>query len=103
MFKPNDNMIETLNKLFLNKSVEVKTENKYNFSISYRDIYDGVECYKRMKEIDGPQYEIFGSNGMGYTCYSLYKSPENKIYLIEVSFQTPISFMELEDDTLDTW
>lgn len=103
MFKPDDTMIATLNELFLKPSAEVKSENRYNFSISYRDVDEGNESLKRLKEVDGPQYEIFGSNGMGYTSYSLYKSAENKIYLIEVQLQTPISFMEVNDDTFTNW
>ena len=103
MLTPDKDMIDTLNKLFKKKTSMIKPENKYDFEISYRDIEYGVECYNTMKKKDGPLYEIFGECAMGFICFSLYKSSDSKIYLIEVNVNKPTYFMELSDNTLTDW
>ena len=55
--------------------------------LSRNDLLYGVNIYKKIKTISGPYYEIFGSNALGYTCYSLYKSKDGNIYIVQVNMQ----------------
>ena len=59
--------------------------------INYGNLREGREIYKLMREnepINGiiRDFIIFGEEGMGYTSYSLYKSPEDKIYCVRAAF-----------------
>ena len=76
------------------------TENIRDFAISGRDLYDGKKMYNTMKNDPNPKYEIFGSNGGGYTCFGLYKSKDQNMYIIIVSVQTPVHYVKIEDDTI---
>jgi hypothetical protein len=58
------------------------TENIRDFQISGRDLYDGKKLYNTMKDDPEPNYEIFGSNSCGYTCFYLYKSNDKNMYII---------------------
>ena len=45
------------------------------------------EIYDRMKHPDSPaEYVAFGSAGAGYHVWSLYKSADQSIYLIEMNY-----------------
>lgn len=59
-------------------------ENIRQFDIPDRDYCDGKKMYKEMKNDPNPKYEIFGSNGGGYTCFGLYKSKEQNMYIFKV-------------------
>ena len=61
------------------------TENIRDFQISGRDLYDGKKLYNTMKDDPEPNYEIFGSNSCGYTCFYLYKSNDKNMYIIVLS------------------
>jgi hypothetical protein len=74
-------------------------ENIGQFDISGRDYCDGKKMYNKMKN-DNPKYEIFGSNGGGYTCFGLYKSKDQNIYIIKVIVQIPTDYVKIEDDTI---
>ena len=76
------------------------TENIREFAISGRDLCDGKKMYNTMKNDPNPKYEIFGSNGGGYQCFGLYKSKDQNMYIIEVSVQTPVHYVKIEDDTI---
>jgi hypothetical protein len=52
------------------------------FQISGRDLYEGKKLYNTMKDNPDPNYEIFGSNSCGYTCFILYKSNDKNMYII---------------------
>jgi hypothetical protein len=54
------------------------------FDIPDRDYCDGKKMYNKMKNDPNPKYEIFGSNGGGYTCFGLYKSKEQNMYIFKV-------------------
>ena len=70
--------------------------SKYDdYSISNFDLENGKEIYERMKTEKGDIYEIFGSDALGYLCYSLFKDGKNKIYLISVSMDRLSSYCEL--------
>ena len=74
-------------------------ENIGQFDISGRDYCDGKKMYNKMKNDPNPKYEIFGSNG-GYTCFGLYKSKDQNIYIIKVIVQIPTDYVKIEDDTI---
>jgi hypothetical protein len=71
------------------------SDNIRQFGISCSDLYDGKKLYKEMKNdpSPNPKYEIFGSNSCGYTCFGLYKSKDQKMYIIEVRIQTPTNYI----------
>jgi hypothetical protein len=69
-----------------------------DFSISWSDLYMGKELYNKFKKSHNPNYEIFGSNGLGYTCFALYKSKEQNIYLIILINQSPIYYIKIENE-----
>jgi hypothetical protein len=77
-----------------------QTENIRDFAISGRDLYDGKKMYNTMKNDPNPKYEIFGSNGGGYTCFGLYKSKDQNMYIIIVRVQTPVHYIKIEDNTI---
>ena len=58
------------------------TDDLDQFKISGRDLYDGKKLYNKMKDDPEPNYEIFGSNSMGYTCFGIYKSHDKNMYII---------------------
>ena len=72
--------------------------NLFEFAISYRDLHNGKKKYNEMKKLDKVRYEIFGSNGMGYTSFGLFKSKDGKIYLIVVNIQTPTNYILIESE-----
>jgi hypothetical protein len=65
-------------------------DSPHDFSISYADLAEGQKLFYRMEQCAAPYYEIFG--GTGYNSFGLYKSSENKIYVILVDLQTPIGY-----------
>ena len=60
------------------------TEGICQFKISGKDLYDGKKLYNQMKDDPDPNYEIFGSNGNGCTCFSLFKSADKNMYIIVI-------------------
>ena len=54
-------------------------------SISTSDLKYGKQLYNRMLTEPGPDYRIIGSDGSGYICYGIYKSKEDKLYIVTVS------------------
>lgn len=59
-------------------------ENIRQFDISDRDYCDGKIMYNKMKNDPNPKYEIFGSTGGCYTCFGLYKSKHQNMYIFKV-------------------
>jgi len=78
------------------------TDGIYGMSISHKDLVSGKELYNEMKNDPKIHYEIFGSNGMGYTCFSLYKNKENQIYLIKIDGHNdnPTDFVKIENEDI---
>lgn len=76
------------------------TNNIHSFAISCGDLYNGKILYNKMVNNNKQHYEIFGSNGMGYTCFALYKSLNNSIYMIVVSIQTPTHYVLIKDNSV---
>ena len=73
------------------------------FQISDRNLYDGKQLYNTMKNDPEPNYEIFGSNGMGYTCFGLYKSNDKNIYIIVIDSHnnnTPTHYVKIENESI---
>ena len=76
------------------------SDNIGQFDISCRDYCDGKKMYNEMKNDPNPKYEIFGSNGGGYTCFGLYKSKDQNMYIIKVNVQTPTYYVKIDNDTI---
>jgi hypothetical protein len=72
--------------------------NLFEFAISYKDLYKGKKKYNEMKKLNKVTYEIFGSNGMGYISFGLYKSKDGIIYLIVVNIQTPTNYILIDNE-----
>jgi len=53
-----------------------------DFCIPYYGILEGRKIYAEIKKSKEPQYVVFHSESMGLTGYAIYKSPNNKIYMI---------------------
>jgi hypothetical protein len=69
--------------------------------ISYRDIDNGKKIYNKLKDLSGNDYEIFGSNGMGYTSFALYKSKKNIIYMISIRIQTIVNYYLINENSFN--
>jgi hypothetical protein len=79
------------------------TENINDFQISGRDLYEGKKLYNTMKDDPEPNYEIFGSNSGGYTCFCLYKSNDKNMYIIVTdahSDKIATHYVKIEDETI---
>lgn len=79
------------------------TEGIRQFQISGKDLYYGKKLYNQMKDNPNPNYEIFGSNGMGYTCFGLFKSNDKNMYIIVINGHnnnTPTHYVKIENEDL---
>ena len=79
------------------------TDDLGQFNISGRDLYDGKKLYNKMKNDPEPNYEIFGSNGNGNTCFSIYKSNDKNMYIIVIdghNDNTPTDYIKIENETI---
>lgn len=79
------------------------TEGIRQFQISYKDLYYGKKLYNQMKDDPEPNYEIFGSNGMGYTCFGLFKSNDKNMYIIVIdghNDNTPTNYVKIENESI---
>jgi len=96
-YDANKKMYEDLDKFISETS---PSDNIHEFAISSRDLRNGKKIYNEMKNDPLPNYKIFGSNGGGYTCFGLYKSKEQNMYIIVIDVQTPTDYIKIEDDTI---
>ena len=79
------------------------TDGISGMSISHRDLVSGKKLYNEMKNDPKIRYEIFGSNGGGYTCFSLYKNKGNHVYLIVIDGHNdnePTDFVKIENEDI---
>ena len=79
------------------------TDDLGQFQISGRDLYDGKKLYNKMKDDPEPNYEIFGSNSMGYTCFGIYKSHDKNMYIIVIdghNDNTPTHYVKIENEQI---
>jgi hypothetical protein len=74
---------------FLEKFILKNEKNECINCLSIQNGLNGIEMYKQILQDPPSTYKIFGETGMGYTCYSIYKSHDNIIYFICVNMQTP--------------
>jgi hypothetical protein len=92
----NPELYDILDK-FIENNNPVK---EIHHAISMNDLNFGKELYYAMKNSKKTSYEIFGSNGFGYTCYSLYQSKEEIIYLFVINIQKPIYYLKIENEKI---
>ena len=53
-------------------------------SFNYRETQEGGNFYKLMQKYEGPPIIVpFAGAAMGFTCWALYKSASNKIYIVK--------------------
>ena len=64
--------------------------------ISSKDLRNAKEIYNEMQHSSNNYYELFGSNGCGITCFGLYKSKEQIIYLYSVRGQDLDGYMIID-------
>ena len=79
------------------------TDDLGQFNISGRDLYDGKKLYNKMKNDPEPNYEIFGSNGNGCTCFGIYKSNDKNMYIIVIdgfNDNTPTDYIKIENESI---
>lgn len=79
------------------------TDNLRQFQISGRDLCNGKKLYNQMKDDPEPNYEIFGSNGNGCDCFSLYKSNDKNMYIIIIdghNNNTPTHYVKIENEEI---
>ena len=79
------------------------TDDLGQFYISGRDLYDGKKLYNKMKNDPEPNYEIFGSNGNGCTCFGIYKSNDKNMYIIVIdghNDNTPTHYVKIENENI---
>jgi hypothetical protein len=79
------------------------SENIDDFKISGIHLYEGKKLYNTMKDDPEPNYEIFGSNSGGYTCFYLYKSNDKNIYIIVTHAQSDkiaTEYVKIEDENI---
>jgi hypothetical protein len=58
---------------------------------------EGRQIYTKIKKLTEPQYEVFYSEAMGFSSYALYKSPTNKIYIINTYNNVPQFYSIVRD------
>ena len=56
---------------------------------------EGKEAYKEIKKSTEPEMIIFYSTGMGFASYSVYKSRNNKFYIIYTYANVPQIYYNL--------
>jgi hypothetical protein len=79
------------------------SDNLNQFKISCRDLYNGKKLYNQMKDNPNPNYEFFGSNGMGYTCFGLFKSNDKNMYIIVIDGHNDnrtSHYVKIENETI---
>jgi len=79
------------------------TDDLGQFYISGRDLYDGKKLYNKMKNDPEQNYEIFGSNGNGCTCFGIYKSNDKNMYIIVIdghNDNTPTDYIKIENESI---
>jgi hypothetical protein len=79
------------------------TEKINDFKISGIHLYEGKKLYNKMKDNPEQNYEIFGHNSGGYTCFYLYKSNDKNMYIIVTdaySDKIATHYVKIENDTI---
>ena len=66
--------------------------------MSIENLKYGKTVFNRIMKENGPEYQIIGSEGSGYTSYGIYKSKEDKIYIVTVR----TSFTDVQKTTISS-
>ena len=77
---------------------EPSQDDRIVTSISRNDLIYGKYIYKTLHDKPVTHIEIFGSNAFGYTCYSLYKARNRKIYVIQTYMQMVQAFTLISNE-----
>jgi len=108
----NSSVLSNLKTYPLNKTIKKldefiaqtpPTENIDDFKIPGIVLYEGKNLYNKMKDDPEPNYEIFGCNSGGYTCFYLYKSNDKNMYIIVTyahSDKIATHYVKIENDTI---
>jgi hypothetical protein len=77
----------------LDNYIKTHTESDDIFCrISSKHLDKGKKIYHEMQKSLNVRFEIFGYNGQGLTSFGLYKSKEQKIYLIYAQEQPVVGY-----------
>jgi hypothetical protein len=81
-------------ELFLknNKSSNITSKSLTIFDLNY-----GKEKYEELVKINGSHYVTFGYNAHGFIFFSMYKSKNNKIYILKLTLKAIHSYIEIKD------
>lgn len=89
-------LVEQLEEYMLNNE---PLEKHIYLAMKIRDIENGKKTFISLKQNKTTQpYIIFGSNGGGIQCFSLYKALNNKIYLFVVKMQDIETYQLIENE-----
>jgi len=86
---------------FISKNEPATLRQRFYFQISPTDLIEGRKLFTKMNtdgESQTPQYEIFGSNAIRNTCFAMYKSTNNKIYMVVVKTQKPTNYIVMNTE-----
>lgn len=83
-------------ELFLKNNKESNITSK---SLKIIDLDYGKKKYDEIKEKDGPYYIVFGYEAYGFIFYTLYKSKNNKIYILKFTLKAIHSYIEIKNST----
>jgi hypothetical protein len=80
---------------FISKNEAATLRQRFYFQISQTDLIEGRKLFAKMNAEDcqTSQYEIFGSNALRNTCFAMYKSSNNIIYMVVVKTQKPTNYI----------
>ena len=77
---------------------EPNINNAIKDGISCNDLLYGKNMYNQIKLKNSPDIEKFGSNALGYTCYSLYNSVSGQFYVFNVYMGALMSYVKIDNE-----
>ena len=85
---------------FISKNEPATLRQRFYFQISPTDLIEGRKLFAKFNTEDSqsPQYEIFGSNANRNTCFAMYKSTNNTIYMVVVKTQKPSNYIVMNKE-----
>ena len=77
---------------------EPTKHNDIKGGISCNDLLCGKDMYNQIKLKNSPDLEKFGSNALGYTCYSWYNSVSGQIYVFNIYMGALMSYVKIDNE-----